>query len=419
MVERRALLVCYYFPPLGGAGVGRPLALFKGLAEHGYNCDVLTVKPVAYRVYEPELLEGLEVQRVYRARSFDPQRLLYLLGVRKVRAATIRRGRKVADRFFPDSKVGWVKPAVKLGRTLAGNRGYDVIVSTSPPVSAHLVARRLSADFRLPWVADFRDYWTASTPEEWYSDSRQAVRAHALLDAIKKDASVRTTVNETVAAFLDGAEVIRNSYDESLAGLWTRPPSAEVFTIGLFGTFNDDYPVEPLLRLLDRLRNRAKELHERVRLLQVGDVEPAWLKSCLARFGLEDRCEIHHFVPRAEAVKILSRSHLFYLGMPSEKHAGISTGRIYLLLASGRPILAATNPDSEVAGLIEVSQNGFCFEEGNKEAAVSYLARLIEAFLSDSLSSTPLPEYARQFSSENMVAGFAAIFDRVVSGRRS
>ncbi len=419
MAERRVLLIGYYFPPLGGAGVGRPLALFKGLPEHGYNCDVLTVKPVAYRVYEPELLDGPDLQRVYRARSFDPQRLLYLLGVRKVKAGAIRRGKKMADRFFPDAKVGWVRPAVRLGRTLAGNRGYDVIMSTSPPVSAHLVARRLAADFKLPWVADFRDYWTGYKPEEWYGDSRLAARAHALLDAIKKDASVRTTVNGTIAAYLGGAEVIRNSYDETLAGLWTLPSSAEVFTIGLFGTFNEDYPVEPLLQLLDRLRKRAGDLFEKVRLLQVGDVEPEWLRSCLARFGLEERCTMHHFVPRAEAVKILSESHLFYLGMPSERHAGISTGRIYLLLASGRPILAATSPGSEMAKLIEVSQNGFCFDEQNVEAAAGYLSGLIETFLSGSMSITLLPGYARQFSSENMVARFASVFDGVVSERRS
>ncbi|MCK4574663.1 MAG: glycosyl transferase family 1, partial [candidate division Zixibacteria bacterium] len=66
MTMKRVLLVCYYFPPLGGAGVGRPLSLFRYLPQFGYECDLLTVKPVAYRGYEPELLEGLDQSRIYR-----------------------------------------------------------------------------------------------------------------------------------------------------------------------------------------------------------------------------------------------------------------------------------------------------------------------------------------------------------------
>ena len=56
----KVLLICYYFPPLGGAGISRPLSLFKHLPEHGIDCDVLTVEPVTYRIYEPELLDGLD-----------------------------------------------------------------------------------------------------------------------------------------------------------------------------------------------------------------------------------------------------------------------------------------------------------------------------------------------------------------------
>ena len=60
----RVLLICYYFPPLGLGGVGRPLNLFKRLPNHGWECDVLTVKPVLYRAYEPELLDGLDQSRI-------------------------------------------------------------------------------------------------------------------------------------------------------------------------------------------------------------------------------------------------------------------------------------------------------------------------------------------------------------------
>jgi hypothetical protein len=73
-VNRKVLLICYYFPPLGLGGVGRPLNLFKELPALGWDCHVLTVKSVAYRAYEPELLQGLDTSKVYRSGSRDPQR---------------------------------------------------------------------------------------------------------------------------------------------------------------------------------------------------------------------------------------------------------------------------------------------------------------------------------------------------------
>ncbi|MBD3258674.1 glycosyl transferase family 1, partial [candidate division GN15 bacterium] len=123
--RKTALLICYYFPPLGLAGVGRPLHLVWELPAFGWDCHVLTVKPVAYRAYEPELLEGLDKSIIHRSGSRDPQRLMYLLGMRKVSAQAIDRAKSASDRFFPDSKIGWVKPAVKLGRKLCRQRRFD------------------------------------------------------------------------------------------------------------------------------------------------------------------------------------------------------------------------------------------------------------------------------------------------------
>ena len=67
---------------------------------------VLTVKPVTYWAYEPELLDGLDTSRVYRSGSRDPQRIMHLLGVRRIKASAIQGSAKITDKFFPDSKVG-------------------------------------------------------------------------------------------------------------------------------------------------------------------------------------------------------------------------------------------------------------------------------------------------------------------------
>ena len=413
MKKRRVLLICYDFPPVGGPAVGRPLALYKHLPQYGYECDVLTVKPVTYRVLEPELLEGLDTSRIYRAGSYDPQRLMYLLGIRKVRDVIVRRGKKVSDRFFPDHKVGWVKPAVRLGRTLSSNNRYDVIISTSPPVSNHLVAKQLSTEFDTPWVADFRDFWTLYKAEETYQDQRQTVKALDLLETIRRQASLVTAVNPPIAEYVKADEVIYNSYDIDLARLWQTPKSSEHYVIGLLGTLNEICPIQPLLKVLAVVRETEPDLFNKVKLLQVGRVDIEWLWAQLEEYGLTGRCDLRLFQKRADTISILSQASLFYLGLPSPKQTGVTPGRIYTLLASGRPILAAVSPGSEVEKLVDQSGNGFCFSYEDVSGAADFLCRQITLFETSSLDITTIPDYAKEFSSENLAENFARLFDRL------
>jgi hypothetical protein len=407
----KVLLVCYDFPPVGGPAVGHPLALFKHLPQFGYECDVLTVKPVAYRVLEPELLDGLDISRIYRAGSYDPQRLMYLFGIKKVRDVYVYSTKRVSDRFFPDHKVGWVKPAVRMGRTLISNNGFNVVISTSPTISNHLVARQLSAESNTPWIADFRDFWGLYKAEETYQKRKQVERALSLLKEIQKRAAVITAVNPSVAAYVRANAVMYNSYDSDLAKLWRGPDRSDSFVIGLLGTLNEICPIEPLLKVLSVVEKSNPGLFSKIRLSQVGRVSMAWLQPQLERYRLTERIDIHRFRGREDSISIMSQSSLFYLGLPSPRHMGVTPGRIATLLASGRPILAAVPPRSEVEKIIEKSPNGLCFSNGSLSEAADYLCKQIRLFEAGKLRIDVVPEYARQYSSEKMVQRFAQIMD--------
>ena len=419
MSRPKILLICYYFPPLGGAGVTRPLALFKHLPEYGYDCHVLTVKPVAYRLFEPELLDGLSTEHIYRAGSLDPQRLMYLLGMRRVASKTISRGRAVSDRFFPDSKVAWVRRAVRLGRDLLNNRDYHAVISTSPPVSCHLVARQLAGDYNIPWIADFRDYWTAYQIEIVYPDSRRIERGKKLLAAIGRETAHITAINRTIGQYVGADEIVYNSFDTDLAQRWRLPDNREQYVIGILGTLNEIYPVEPLLKVLATLRDKNPEVFARVRLLQVGNYDPAWLLPQLEKYSLADKCELKSFQPRAKTIDLLSQTSLLYVGLPSAKEKGFSTGRIYTMIASGRPILAAVPPGGEIERLIDDTGNGFCFFDHNYSDAVDYIARQATLFEKGESSVVLTPDYARKYSSTGLAERFGEIMDTLKPPARS
>jgi glycosyltransferase involved in cell wall biosynthesis len=413
-VTHRALIVCYYFPPLGLAGVGRPLNLFKHLPSQGWDCHVLTVKPVTYRAYEPELLEGLDVTKIFRAGSYDPQRLMYLAGWRKISQQSLESGFKVRSRFFPDSKRGWVGPAVRLGKRLIDKFKYDLILSTAPPMSSHLVGLKLHESTRVKWVADYRDYWTSDKIEDSYSEPGAQERARELLKLISKSATVVTAVNRSVGEYVGATRVISNGFDAERAALWTPPARSGRFAIGLLGTFGPLSPVEPLFQVIQKLSQESPDIAARIELIQVGNMDREPFLSLAEQHGLKDRIQFHGLQPRAESILLLQHCSCFFQSLLPGWGRGITSARIFDLLASGRPILAYADSGGEVDNLISATGNGLCFGDERLEQAASYLRGLISASQSGSLKIVPLPPYAEPYRWERIAGEFATLFNSLI-----
>ncbi len=415
MSQRRILLISYYFPALGGAGIGRPLALFQNLASHNYECHVLTVKPVLYRAYEPELLEELDNSKIFRAGSSDPSRLLYILGVRNVSAKAADDSRGVSRKFFPDAKAGWIKPAIRMGKKLIKTNGYDLIISTSPPISAHVIAKELSRLSGIPWVGDFRDFWTSFKAEDYLDSDAGQQKAKQLLDELKSSANSIIAVNDSVAKYVGAPSVITNSYDSKLVKLWRRPSKRDTFTIGVFGTISWLTPVEPLLEVLRTVKKNRPEVYAQIKVLQVGQVDFKWFKEKINEYELEDIFEIRQYQSRIKAVELLSEAAMFYVGVSPDKGFGLTTNRIFTLMSSGRPILAYASGGSELDRVISHTDNSFRFDDTRIVEAGSYLSQMAGKYFKGDMPIDIEPESVREFSSDRMVEKFAGLFDRVLS----
>jgi glycosyltransferase involved in cell wall biosynthesis len=413
-MTRSVLLICYYFPPLGMGGIMRPLSLFKKLPEHDWECHVLTVKPVLYRAYEPELLASLDKKKIFRSGSRDPQRLLYLLGMRRIKGETIDRTRNVSGSFFPDPKIGWVKPAVRLGMTLCDNYRYQCVISTAPPISTHLVGMRLAAEFGVPWVADFRDYWTAYRADDTYTDSHLVDRAHALLTDIRKQAKAVTAVSESVSEYVQGDTVIRNGFDVGLAEGWKAPPSRDEFIIGMLGHQTSYIEIDCLLKTLAMMRQRNAHVLNDVRLIQVGQIEPDWLNGKLQSFGLDIPVDFHGRQPRERAVEILSKAHLLYFGVHVDDKNNFLPGKTFDLLASGRPLLTNVNPPTEIGKVLSGSSMTHFIDAHNIEFTAEYVERLIAEQKAGEYRIEPLSGYSLGFTTDAMVGKFAQLLDKTV-----
>ncbi len=181
----RWLCIAYAFPPVNRSGTYRTLAFLNDLDRLGWDATVVTAEPGNEPTDESLLTRiptSTTVMRVpwidliHRIKDLWPDALRSWSKVSpsasesdtswrwnhpKARQTSVHGMRQWFSQWFvtPDSRVGWIAPAVRAGLDTARRLRPDVIYSTSPYNSAHLIAMILARWCRVPWVADFRDPW--------------------------------------------------------------------------------------------------------------------------------------------------------------------------------------------------------------------------------------------------------------------
>src|SRR5947209_6870467 len=155
--RRRVLVLAYFFPPLGGAGVQRTLKFVRYLDPLGWDATVVTTRSRDYPAHDQSLLQEVPASaRVVRTAAVPLGRwlgiLLHRLHLRRVRAWVT----------WPDGGLGWAPFALLASLRAVRRDRPDVLYSTSTPYAGHLVALLVARITGLPWVADFRDEWAAN-----------------------------------------------------------------------------------------------------------------------------------------------------------------------------------------------------------------------------------------------------------------
>ncbi|MDP3444848.1 MAG: glycosyltransferase, partial [Ignavibacteria bacterium] len=256
---KKVLIITYYWPPSGGAGVQRWLKFVKYLNEFGWT-------PVVYTHLNPEipyrdetLLKDIPAStEIVQRKIVEPYQLYNFFTGKKKDAkfqhgflkdignkASITENASIWIRgnvFIPDARALWIKPSVKFLKTYLKNNPVDLIVSSGPPHSMHLIARSLKKSMNLPWIADFRDPWTKIYYFDKLKLSAFAFKKHKKLEQqCLDDADFLITVGSTMKKDFENftstpIEVITNGFDHTdFDNIQTEKPKK--FTLFYSGMF--------------------------------------------------------------------------------------------------------------------------------------------------------------------------------------
>ena len=371
----RLLVITYYWPPSGGAGVQRCLKFVKHLGYFNVEPTVITVDAAeaTYPVRDESLLAEVPPDvRVIRTKTSEPFESYKKLTGRAVPYGGFANEGKPGpvqqvlrfvrgNLFIPDPRRGWNRHALAaVEKLLAAGEQFDAVLTSSPPHSTQLIGLELKRRHGLRWLADLRDPWT----DIYYYKDLHHTRLAAWLDAryerqvLSQADAVLVTSPETKRLFLAKLpdlpaakfQVLPNGYDESDFGQPSRPPR-ECLRITHTGTITELYHIDGLLRAVAACAAAHPDVPLRLRF--VGQVS-AQLRGQIEAVGLLPATEFIAFVPHDKSVEYLLESTVLLLAIPDvPRNFGILPGKVFEYLAANKPILCVGPAGSDADHLLQ------------------------------------------------------------------
>ncbi len=413
--KKKVLIITYYWPPSGGAGVQRWLKFAKYLPEYGIEPIILTLDP-NYASY-PQKDENLEKDihpdlKVFKTKSFEPLNLLSnLFGKKNVPYGGFTNVNKKSflqtilrfirgNFFIPDARVGWNKYAYQKAKKLIAELNIDTVIIISPPHSTQLIGLKLKKKLDITWIADFRDPWT----DIYYYKDLLHTNLVKQIDKKKeeqvlKNADKVVTVGNMLKNELqvksgrEDIEIISNGFDESdFDGFAYNKP--DKFTITYTGTLSDHYNIRSFVKVCGELRREGKDFIIRF----VGNISEQKYSE-FKEAGLEDNLEILGYVSHEKSIQYLFSSSALLLIIPDFKgNEGILTGKLFEYLATKIPIIGIGPKNGDAAGIIKECGVGKMFSIEENNDLLRFLKSLLDQDCADKVVNPDIEciqEYAR------------------------
>ncbi len=402
-------MIAFHFPPLAGSsGIQRTLRFAQHLPEHGWEPLVLTATPSAYESTSPDLLadvpQGLVVER---ALAFDAARQLSL------------GGRYPGFLARPDRWISWRFDAVRRARALVRRYRPQVIWSTYPIATAHVIGARVQAATGLPWVADFRDPMAQdgypADPRTW--QAFDAIERQVIASAARSVFAARGAAREYRRRYPTHAErigVIENGYDESsFAAAERRGGLDQPLTPGALTLLHSGivYPSErdptALMDAIQMLARTDGVAPTRLRFRFRASAHDDLLRRLAAQRGIEAFIELLPAVGYQEALAEMLRADALLVMQASNCNDQVPA-KVYEYARAGRPILALTDAAGDTAACLR--------EFGVQRMAAlddaAQIAESLRALLQGSTEDLRVrPEGAAQFSRAQRSAQLASALE--------
>lgn len=389
----RLLLIAYAFPPVGGIMVMRALSLAKYLPASGFQVHVLSAANAVAPLHDPALLAHVppsvtlhsaftpELPFLFRkklwnfvARPKPPQPSQPSPAAPPPTSLLANIARRV---FSPDPQVVWVPFAIRAARRIIRRHQIQAVLVTAPPFSVFLIGNALKTAFpHLKLISDFRDEWL-----RFYLTDFDFLRSDFTRRRAERIEAETVALSDLVVAVTESSlreirsryphqpdakfALVHNGFDpDALRPLLLSPPPTSLgprskVVITHLGTA---YRTASPLFFLDAIRSLPADVRSRIEIRFVGRISETEQRLLSAS---DSSVRILGFLPQQQALARLAETDYLLLTMTNEFSL---PGKLFEYLASGKPIIALSPENGEVARLIAETDAGWCVPHDQPDA---------------------------------------------------
>ena len=441
MKQKKTLIISYYWPPAGGPGVQRWLKFVKYLPDFGWEPTVFIPENPSYPIVDETLQKDVPKNlKMIKTKIWEPYQLAEKFGKdnKKFKAGQFDVGENqswkaklsifVRGNFFiPDARVFWVKPSVEFLEKYLKVNHYDVLVTTGPPHSLHLIGLNLKKKLpNLKWIADFRDPWTEISYYKHLKLTKIADKKHRKLESeVFKNADVTLATSYTDAENFRkkgaNAYCITNGFDvdasttlsvtEENSKTLPLSNSTTKFTLSYIGVLEQLRNPDILWETLNDLVQENADFKRDFELKFVGRLDDKILQK-IESSALKSNLTNLDYQTHDIALKHMQDSSVLLMtNFPQESSKGIIPGKIFEYLATGKTILSFGPKDADVEKILIETKAGKHFGYEEKENLKKFILESYENWKSGTLNQNA--ENIEQFSRKNLTQKLVDLMNKI------
>ncbi|TVR76797.1 MAG: glycosyl transferase [Saprospirales bacterium] len=432
--NRKVLIVTYYWPPSGGAGVQRWLKFSKYLPKFGWKPVVYTPENPYFFLKDKSLLKDVNSEvEVIKRKIWEPYQLAAFLSREKSKKLNTSNLDHKTDKksllkqfityiranwIIPDPRKYWIGPSVKFLKSLVDKNNINIIVTTGPPHSMHLIGYNLKK-LRpgLKWIADFRDPWSKLDFYDSLPITRKTMESHKRLEKLVVDtADVVLATSPSMHQQLEPFDLqkfycITNGYDpEDFPQITANKKTTNKIKIVHTGLLNSDRNPSNLWEGLKAWINENPEQSEGLSIVCPGNVDMEIENSLSSDPHLGNHFHFPGYIERSDLQLVYHDTDIFLLLVNNTHNSRVNIpGKLFEYIATGKRILAICNEKDDVAKILKNFSNAkvLSYDDSPKK----YLDTLTK--LTNEKAMESAPSQVKRYSRIQLTKDLASLLNKL------
>ena len=316
---------------------------------------------------------------------------------------------------YPDSMKYWKKPAMEAACEIIENEKIDAIMSTSSPVTSHIIAHDLKDKYGIPWVADLRDLWNLNpyinhNVIRRYFEKRLEMKTFKNVDALTTTTELAKQKLQSIHPDKKIVSVV-SGFDPQDFEKTKQTEESEKLTLIYAGSlYNGKRDPSILFDSIGQLIKENKIDPNKIVIDFYGD--DTNLKELSQKYDIQNNVRIHGRITQEEVLQHQMNSDvLLLISWMDESEKMFIPGKIYDCIGCKKPVLSIGYKEGSLKDLINETNIGYHVSdvEGCKKSIYDYYTK----YNKNELKYTG-NEFAEDYSLRNTAKNFSKILEEII-----